>query len=231
MPISTSRFLSVAALALAFTTPAVADLNPSPASGAYRDHRPLEQARAELEQLRGELGYYQAAYTELSQGLERIETANRGNRDRPAKISIQRAIRAARSGAARYVQPWTDEQRGAAWRDEADWRQPPNWDPPVMAAPAPVAMTTADFGALTVQVERASFASEKLGLIQAAAAANNFTVAQVTQLMQLAAFDDTRIEIAVTCAPRVIDGQRWFEVYGALSFSASRDALRKRLGS
>jgi hypothetical protein len=48
--------------------------------------------------------------------------------------------------------------------------------------------------------------------------------------MKLASFDDTRVDIAVALAPRVLDGDKWFEVYGALSFSSSRDALRERLG-
>jgi hypothetical protein len=48
--------------------------------------------------------------------------------------------------------------------------------------------------------------------------------------MKLVSFDDTRIEIAVVLAPRILDRDRMFDLYGALSFSSSRDSLRQRLG-
>lgn len=229
-----------AALALAATAPMVADL------ASAKPARPDWQQgglRQEVAQLRAELGYYQAAYSELSQGLDRIDAVNRRNRDRRTMMQISRAVRQARDGAAQYVQPWDYEQREPDWRDRDDWRHAPSPPPPppppgnvydrrTQPQPQPVyaQISGSAFASLTQQVAQAGFADDKLALVQTAAAANYFTVAQVIELMKLASFDDTRVEMAVALAPRVIDGDRWFEVYGALSFSASRDALRQRLG-
>ncbi|HUQ04202.1 MAG TPA: DUF4476 domain-containing protein [Kofleriaceae bacterium] len=226
-----------AALALAFTAPIVAEH--VSAQPGRPDHR-RDDRRQEIEQLRTELGYYQQAYAELSAGLDRADRANRRNRDRRSMMQIDRALRDARDRAAQYVQPWTNEQLEPDWRDNRDWRSLPQTPPPggvrdrrspePAPAPAPYAMADRDFRALTDQVGRASFADDKLAVVQTAAQTNYFTVAQVIALMQLASFDDTRVEIAAACAPRVIDGDKWFEVYGALSFSSSRDTLRNRVG-
>lgn len=221
-----------AALAIAVSAPVAAD---------HASARPVRpdwdrgdaRLRAEIEQLRAELGYYQQAYTELSAGLERVHRINHRNRDRRTMHQIDHAVRDAQDRAAQYVQPWSYDQQEPDWRNHDDWRhirdhrtQP---QPPSM--PAPYAMADRDFRALTAQIGRAPFADDKLGLVKTAAQTNYFTVAQVVAMMQLASFDDTRVEIAVACAPRVIDGDRWFEVYGALSFSSSRDALRDRVGT
>ena len=239
-----------AALALAVTAPMVADYAfARPVRPDYHPGNGGDRLRAENEQLRIELGYYQSAYSELSAGLDRVEMVNRRNRDRPVRMNIDRAIRGARDRAAQYVQPWSYDERDPDWRDRDDWRtmpQPPM--PPMPAGPGPgsirdhrthpqpapqiqvMEMDARAFGSLTAEMGRASFADDKLALVKSAAASNYFTVAQVVQLMKLASFDDTRVEIAVALAPRVLDGDKWFQVYGALSFSSSRDTLRERLG-
>lgn len=229
-----------AALALAATAPLVADLATArPARPDYQHGG--DRLRAENEQLRLELGYYQSAYAELSAGLDRIDTANRRNRDGRTRMQIDRASRHARDRAAQYVQPWSYDQQEPDWRDRQDWRTMPGpfdgrdgriRDRRTDRGPQIQVMPIDDraFASLTAEVSRANFADDKLALVQTAAQANYFTVAQVVTLMKLASFDDTRVEIAVALAPRVLDGDKWFEVYGALSFSSSRDALRQRLG-
>lgn len=228
-----------AALAIGVSAPVIADQ-------AYA--RPVRpdwdrgdaRLRAELEQLRTELGQYQRAYAELADGLHQVEHLNRRNRDRRAMLQINRAIRDAEHRAGQYVQPWSYEQEQPHWRDDRDWRTLPGpmpADPPggvrdhrTHRPPTPYAMAERDFSALASQLGKAAFADDKLGLVKTAAQTNYFTVAQVIALMELASFDDTRVEIAAVCAPRVVDGDRWFEVYGALTFSSSRDALRNRVG-
>lgn len=231
-----------AALALAVTAPLVADL------AVARPARPdwqngSDRLRAENAELRAELGYYQAAYTELSSGLDRVEGVNRRNRDRRSMMMIDRAVRHARDRAAQYVQPWSSEQQEPDWRDRDDWRTMPS-PPPYpghdgsvrdrRSQPAPqiqvMEMDARAFASLTTEVNRAGFTEDKLALIKTAAATSYFRVAQVIELMKLIGFDESRVEIAVMLAPRVLDGDKWFEVYGALSFSSSRDALRQRLG-
>jgi hypothetical protein len=218
-----------AALALIFTAPVVAEhVSAQPARPHFdpgdRGDRG-DRRRAEIEQLRAELGHYQQAYAELSAGVDRAERANRRNRDRRSMTQIDRALREARDRAAQHVQPWASEQQQPDWRDKRDWRTQPQTLPAASRA-----MNDRDFRALTDQVGRASFADDKLAVVQTAAQTNYFTVAQVVALMKLASFDDTRVEIAAACAPHVVDGDKWFEVYGALSFSSSRDTLRDRVG-
>jgi hypothetical protein len=253
-----------AALAVGVTAPVVADYaSARPVRPDWDRDRGDARLRQENELLRRDLGLYQQAYAELNDGLDRVERANRRNRDRRSMFMIDRATRDARERAAQYVQPWSYEQEQPDWRDDRDWRtlpqqpmprepmptpmppyaggsvrdgrtQPP---PPVVVTPVtpvtPVryAMAERDFASLTAQIGRASFADDKLGLVQTAAQTNYFTVAQVVALMKLASFDDTKVEIAVACAPHVVDGDKWFEVYGALSFSSSRDTLRQRVGN
>jgi hypothetical protein len=235
-----------AAVALAVTAPMIADLaSARPARPDYQNG--TDRLRAENEQLRIELGYYQSAYTELSTGLDRVDAANRRNKDRRSFMMIDRALRGARDRAAQYVQPWSAEQQQPDWRDHGDWRTMPAPIPTPNPGPFPpgsvrdrrtqpqmqiqvVAIDERAFASLTAEVGRASFADDKLAVVRTAAATNYFTVAQVVQLMKLASFDDTRVEIAAALAPRVLDGDKWFEVYGALSFSSSRDTLRERLG-
>lgn len=234
-----------AALALAVTAPMIAD------HATARPARPGDHGgdrygglQAENAQLRAELGYYQAAYNELNQGLDRVEGIGRRTRDRRTATMIMRTVRDARDRAAQYVQPWSYEQQQPDWRDANDWRtmpRPPSPSSPpgnvrdrrTQPTPAPAYAQISDsaLASLTQQIGQASFADDKLALVQSAAQYNYFTVAQVVQLMQLASFDDTRVEIAVALAPRVLDGDRWFEVYGALSFSSSRDTLRQRVGN
>ncbi|MBZ0233985.1 MAG: DUF4476 domain-containing protein [Deltaproteobacteria bacterium] len=219
-----------AALAIAVTAPIVAEQ--VSAQPVRRDHRDDARLRAELDQVRTELAHYQAAYTELAAGLDQVERLNLRNRDRRLKSQISRAITGAERKAAQHVQPWSYEQEQPGWRDRDDWRhvRDRRTDPRAPSLPTPYAMADRDFRALADQIGRAAFADDKLGLVRTAAQTNHFTVAQVIALMQLASFDDTRVEIAATCAPRVTDGENWFQVYGALSFSSSREALRERLG-
>jgi hypothetical protein len=255
-----SRFgvpLIAAALAIGVTAPVVADYASARPVRPDWD-RGDARLRAENEQLRRDLGLYQQAYAELNDGLDRVDRANRRNRDRRSMFMIDRAARDARERAAQYVQPWSYDQQQPDWRDDRDWRtlpaqpqqpmqpiQTPPGYPPIGSVrdgrtqppppPPPVVVTYAmnerDFGSLTAQIGRAPFADDKLGLVQTAAQTNYFTVAQVVAMMQLASFDDTKVEMAVACAPHVVDGDKWFQVYGALSFSSSRDTLRQRVGN
>lgn len=208
-----------AALAIGVTAPIVADQVTAQPARHDRDRGDRDDARrrAELDKVRAELAQYQQAYNELSAGLARVEQLNRKNRDRRLATQVTKAIRDAERRAAQFVQPWAYDQK----------------QPQLPHRPAPAkthAMSDRDFRSLSDQIGRASFSDDKLGLVQTAAQTNYFTVAQVVTLMQLASFDDTRIEIAVACAPRVIDGDKWFQVYGALSFSSSKETLRTRLG-
>lgn len=219
----TSRFALptiAAALALAFTAPMIADVAVArPARPEWQNGS--DRLRAENQELRAELALFRSAHDELSAGLDRIENANRRNRDRRSQLMIDRALRNARERAAQHVQPYEPPPPGSV-RDRRTDPSPPQIQVMEMDARA--------FSSLITQLGRAGFSDDKLAVIKTAAATNYFKVAQVIELMKTVGFDETRVEIAVALAPRVLDGDKWFEVYGALSFSSSRDALRQRLG-
>ena len=91
-------------------------------------------------------------------------------------------------------------------------------------------MSQQDFATFLSRVAGASFDSNRLDLVHTAAQANVFTTDQVVALMKTSAFDDSRIDIAVSLRPRVVDPDRYALVFDALQFQSSRDTLRQRLG-
>ena len=157
------------------------------------------QARAEM---------YEAGYAELSDGLDRIEKLNDARHTRRTKQKIQRLIERTRERAL---------DRVAA-------------DEPVVVEPAsPVAMDSSQFARLRESVGDASFARERLRLVESAAEHNFFTANQVVVLIRLADFETTKIAMAAMLYPRVLDVQDWYRVYDALTFESSKKKLRQRV--
>jgi len=98
------------------------------------------------------------------------------------------------------------------------------------AAPAkPAAMPDGSFNALVQTVRGASFDDDKVAVIRDAAKANWFSSNQVAALMGLLSFDEGKIEAAVAAWPHIVDPQNSFVIYNKLSFSSSKDTLRKRV--
>jgi hypothetical protein len=138
--------------------------------------------------------------------LDDIDRINQRNRDRGARRAIDRVL-----GGLQ------DQGRDRDRRDHDD-------------RDAPRLLSSADFSTLLAHVTAASFDQNKLDLVRAIAPQSVFTVDQVVALMQTSSFDETRIEIAATLRPRIVDPARWYLVYDALTFSSSRDTLRQRVG-
>ncbi|MBU0741214.1 DUF4476 domain-containing protein [bacterium] len=99
-----------------------------------------------------------------------------------------------------------------------------------VAQPEPLPMAAGPFKALIAAIEEESFADGKSAVLETAAETNQFTVAQVRQLLPLFTFSDGRIGAAVTLYPRTIDVENWFQVYGEFTFDSDKDELRERLG-
>lgn len=213
--------LAIALLAAA-TTAAVTGFLPS--GDASADHRTdrssAAQLRAENQQLRTELGYYQAAYDEMADGLERIDDAADLIRDRKARVRIQRLVETTRERADRYV----DELERDGWgRDDVttrDHRDDYGY----------YALTDTELKSVITRVQAESYADEQLALIKAVAKNSYVTADQVVTLMKLCAYDDTRIEIAAALHPRVVDSQNWYLVYDGLTYASSKKTLRSRIG-
>lgn len=191
----------------------------------------LHRYKTELARVQGELHAYQAAYQELHSGLQRIEQLNE-RRPRKARHRIRRAVEQTRRRAARHVSP----SPGLPTPEIPPPGQPPAYPPSYPqvpgdhepAYPAPV-MSPADFQSLRRAVERASFDSNRIGLVTEAARHSAFTVAQVIDLMKVCSFENTKIEVAAMLYPVVVDPENWYRVYSVLSFSSSHTTLQERI--
>jgi hypothetical protein len=173
----------------------------------------VARLRAENDRLRADVSTYADA-------LDQIDRANHRNRDRGSRRVIDRIVDDARN---RIGDDRDDDDRYRD-RDRDRDRDHRNDQPQARL------LSKADFDGLYAQAAGASFDSNRLAVIQTAAQLSVFTVDQVVALMQTSSFDDTRIEIAATLRPRVVDPERWYLVEGALQFASSRDTLRQRLG-
>jgi len=214
--------LAIALLAAA-TAAAVTGFLPS--GDASADHRTdrssAAQLRAENQQLRAELGYYQAAYDEMADGLERIDDAADLIRERKTRTRIQRLVETTRERADRYV----DELERDGWgRDDVTVRDHRYDDYGYYA------LTDTELKSVMTRVQAESYADEQLALIKSVAANSYFTADQVLTLMKLCSYDDTRIEIAAALHPRVVDSQNWYLVYDGLTYASSKKTLRTRIG-
>ena len=126
----------------------------------------------QLEHYRAQAARYEAAYNELLQGLARVDKLNERRRTRGVKARIRQTIDRSRQRAATLlddgyqrhadvviVEPVTDAR--AVYYETAE------------------PMTPADFRALRASVADASFARDRIRLVEAAAEHNWFTVGQV----------------------------------------------------
>ncbi|MBK9031516.1 MAG: DUF4476 domain-containing protein [Myxococcales bacterium] len=212
---------------------------PPPDHGGGYNGGGFEQLRNENAALRAELAQYRTA---VADGLTRLDAIARTSRDRRTTVRLRRTIddlrgQLASPGRGWDDGGWTQPPPPDGWTQPqpqpppGGWPQPPprGGDGPWANDPSYGAMPAGDFQRLQDQLAAARFPSDQLALIGVAAPRNRFTVDQVIALMQVLAFDDARIEVAVLLAPRVIDGQRWHLVFDALQFSSSRDTLRQRV--
>jgi hypothetical protein len=107
---------------------------------------------------------------------------------------------------------------------------PPPAPPPPVEAEAPVPISEADFGRVLRTVQSQSFSSDQLATLRSAARSRWFTVGQVVRLLEVFSFDKDKVEAAALLHEAVVDPQEWYRVYDALTFSASKNDLRRRVG-
>lgn len=87
--------------------------------------------------------------------------------------------------------------------------------------PAPMAMHPGAFNQLVNVVENQWFDSGKLNVVEQAARSNNFTTAQVAQLMRLFSFESSKLQVAKMAFASTIDKQNYFMVNNEFTFSSS----------
>lgn len=91
----------------------------------------------------------------------------------------------------------------------------------------PSAMDAGAFGGLLASVQGASFSSDKLNIVKAAAGANHFTIAQVGKLMDACSHSSDKVKIAEALRARVVDPKNAFQLSNHLTFSSDKDKVMK----
>lgn len=93
--------------------------------------------------------------------------------------------------------------------------------------PEPQEMASGPFSALTMQVKQASFSSDKVNVIKAAARQNKFTVAQVGTLVDQATHSSDKVKIAQILRPSVIDPENGFQLQSHFTFSSDKKTIAR----
>jgi hypothetical protein len=193
---------------------------------SWGNHDEVSRLRAENAQLRSDLRAYQTGYDLLSDAISRVDRINSRSRDRRTQRDIQRTIERARRDAGPNIGHGNDGGYDGGY----DGSGTPGGYPNYPQGERRYQMPANQLNGLVARVRDASFADDQLALIREAAALNWFSVDQVVALMKACSFEDTRIEIAVTLYPRIVDPQSWYTVNDAFDFSSSKQTLRQRTG-
>lgn len=91
------------------------------------------------------------------------------------------------------------------------------------------AMSDREFSRFVAQIQAENFSSDRLQLVQVAAAGNYFTSSQVTAVVHLMTFGSNRVDAAVLLYPRVVDQDDFYQVFAAFTFDSNKRKVRKQL--
>jgi Domain of unknown function (DUF4476) len=82
-----------------------------------------------------------------------------------------------------------------------------------------------DFGFLKQYIQKESFDDRRINMAKQAAGNNNFSTAQVRDIMSIFSFDEGRLDVAKYFYNRTVDRNNYYQLTDALSFANSKDAL------
>lgn len=91
-------------------------------------------------------------------------------------------------------------------------------------------MSNSQFSSFVSLVKNARFRSQKIDMIEAAAASNSFTVDQVIQIMNLMTFSSDKVDVAASMYHSVCDRNNWYKVYGVFDFQMHVRELKEKIG-
>ncbi|MGK0360638.1 MAG: hypothetical protein ACI9U2_002951 [Bradymonadia bacterium] len=97
--------------------------------------------------------------------------------------------------------------------------------PPVVIAAGPTPMTPRAFSALIRSLKQASFSSDKINVVKAAAVGNHFTIAQLGQLVDASTHSSDKVKTAEIIAPKIVDKQNAFQLGAHFTFSSDKDKV------
>lgn len=219
-PRSAARMLAFAAVAAALVTGWMHGGSADARRVGPRDD--LATLRAELAQSRADLAAYQSAYTELMNGLDRVERLNaRGARN--ARTKIQNEVDRTRREVSQYIYTAYDDDV-----DVRDHRDDGGYTGGGYSYG--YAMDESDFKVLLKQLKNA-YASEQPTIATDAAINAYFTVDQVVRMLKVVTYDSARVEVAAAVYSRVLDADGWLRVYDVIEYTSNRQALRERIGA
>ncbi len=82
-----------------------------------------------------------------------------------------------------------------------------------------------DFGILKQYIRNEAFDDRRINIAKQAAGNNNFSTAQVRDLMSIFSFDEGKLDVAKYFYNRTVDKNNYYQLTDALSFSDSKDKL------
>lgn len=97
--------------------------------------------------------------------------------------------------------------------------------PQVVIATGPVPMTSGAFNALLNSVKQASFSSDKINVVKAAAAGNHFTIAQLGQLVDATTHSSDKVKTVKIIAPKIVDKKNAFQLGAHFTFSSDKEKV------
>lgn len=104
---------------------------------------------------------------------------------------------------------------------------PPAYPPPPPPVYAP--MDQASFQALLDAVGNEAFSKNKLDVIEHAASAANFSVAQVKSIIEALSFSADKLRALELTATRIVDRQNAFQIYASFTFSSDKARAKEIL--
>ncbi len=157
------------------------------------------------------------AFSEITRIEKRI--ARRCNRSRGLQRRLRRLKRHLRSVMA-HVQ---------AGRTSAAAVVPTTPTPPQPAEPVVSPMRRRAFHALVRRIKAARFSKGRLSVVSTAAAHNYFTSRQVKRILKHFRFSNKRVRALRVLAPKILDPQNSFVIYGAFKLSSAKKKARRIL--
>lgn len=105
--------------------------------------------------------------------------------------------------------------------------------PPVpvayQAAPSCALRDESDLQAVIGAIKNESFSSDQLRVLSEAAQGTCFTVAQIEQVLPLFSFEADQLKALQIMAPRLVDRQNTFRIYGLFTFESGKQQARRIL--
>lgn len=190
-------------------------------------------------------GVMQKRLADLNARLSELAARARG-RDRQALRSLRESIDQMND----YLDNAPMAPRGSYTRDmfenmDADDvpppAMPPQGQPPVVVQPPPpqemppqqpprvYPINDPNLQALLGAITRESFPQDKLNVLQQAAPANWFLVAQVQQILSRFEFPRDRLQAMRLLKPRILDTDHYFQLYSSFEFPADKAELKRIL--